>query len=190
MLSAARTGVAAVRTARSRADDRFAARNAHDADVEEAPPDGAEQPSRHDAEGRRREKGGLSPMALDAKVPGALKRNYVAALAVSLVSLGAGACGRHAGKPEPPQVAALAEAVRPAFFAEALRKLGGAHYHAHASVRVGPRGRRADWRHDHDRRVARPCGKLPARARRTIATAAARSSSPGASSPLRYAMGR
>ena len=76
-------------------------------------------------------------MALDAKVPGALKGNYVAALAVSLVSLGAGACARHGGKSAALQVVAPAEAVRPAFFAEALRKLGGAHYHATLRSSVG-----------------------------------------------------
>src|SRR3954468_15048830 len=81
----------------------------------------------------------LSPMALDAKVPGALRGNYVAALAVSLVSLGAGACGRH-GKPDAPKTAALSEAVRPAFFAQALRKLGGAHYHATLHYSVGRPG--------------------------------------------------
>ncbi len=79
-------------------------------------------------------------MALDAKVPGALRGNYVAALAVSLVSLGAGACGRHGGKPAASQVVAPAEAVRPAFFAEALRKLGGAHYHATLRTSVGREG--------------------------------------------------
>ncbi len=75
-------------------------------------------------------------MALDAKVPGALRGNYVAALAVSLVALDAGACGAR-GKPEAPHVVAPAEAVRPAFFAEALRKLGGAHYHATLRYSVG-----------------------------------------------------
>ena len=79
-------------------------------------------------------------MALDAKVPGALRGNYVAALAVSLVSLGAGACGRRGDKPEGPQVVAPAEAVRPAFFAEALRKLGGGHYHATLRTSVGRAG--------------------------------------------------
>jgi hypothetical protein len=79
-------------------------------------------------------------MALDAKVPGALRGNYVAALAVSLVSLGAGACGRHGGNPKAPQVVVPAEAVRPAFLAEALRKLGGAHYHATLRTSVGRAG--------------------------------------------------
>ena len=79
-------------------------------------------------------------MALDAKVPGALRGNYVAALAVSLISLGAGACGRRGGKPEAAHVVAPAEAVRPAFFAEALRKLGGAHYHATLRYSVGRPG--------------------------------------------------
>lgn len=79
-------------------------------------------------------------MPLDAKVPGALKGNYVAALAVTLVTLGAGACGRRAGSPAAPQAAALGDAVRPAFFAEALRKLGGAHYHATLRYSVGRAG--------------------------------------------------
>jgi len=79
-------------------------------------------------------------MALDAKVPGALRGNYVAALAVSLVSLGAGACGRRGGQQPASQVVAPAEAVRPAFFAEALRKLGGAHYHATLRTSVGRPG--------------------------------------------------
>jgi hypothetical protein len=78
-------------------------------------------------------------MALDAKVPGALRGNYLAALAVSLISLGAGACGKRA-KPEPSHVVAPSEAVRPAFFAQALRKLGGAHYHATLHYSVGRPG--------------------------------------------------
>lgn len=76
-------------------------------------------------------------MPLDAKVPGALRGNYVAALAVSLVWLGAGGCGRHGAKPEALQAVAPAEAVRPAFFVEALRRLGGAHYHATLRTSVG-----------------------------------------------------
>jgi hypothetical protein len=79
-------------------------------------------------------------MPLDAKVPGALRGNYVAVLAVSLVSLGAGACGRHGSKPETSQVVAPAEAFRPGFFAEALRRLGGAHYHATLRYSVGRAG--------------------------------------------------
>jgi hypothetical protein len=78
-------------------------------------------------------------MALDAKVPGALKGNYVAALAVSLISLGAGACGKRS-KPDAPHVVAPVEAVRPAFFAAALRKLGGAHYHATLRTSAGRPG--------------------------------------------------
>jgi hypothetical protein len=78
-------------------------------------------------------------MALDAKVPEALRGNYVAALAVLLVSLGAGACGRR-GKPDLARVVAPAEAVRPAFFAGALHKLGGGHYHATLRYSVGRAG--------------------------------------------------
>src|SRR5579863_3701880 len=39
------------------------------------------------AQGDDRRKARLSPMRVDAKVPGALKGNYVAALAVSIVAL-------------------------------------------------------------------------------------------------------
>jgi hypothetical protein len=69
-----------------------------------------------------------------------LKGNYVAALAVSLVAFVAGACGKQGGKPEAPHAAALADAIRPAFFAEALRKLGGAHYHATLRMAAGRAG--------------------------------------------------
>jgi hypothetical protein len=81
-------------------------------------------------------------MRVDAKVPGALKGNYVAALAVSFVALGAlgaGGCGKHGAAP-PARQAALADAVRPAFLATALRKLGGAHYHATLKYGVGRAG--------------------------------------------------
>jgi hypothetical protein len=78
-------------------------------------------------------------MRVDAKVPGALKGNYVAALALSLVALGAGACGKRGGKPAA-QPAAFTDAVRPAFLADALRKLGGGHYHATLRYAVGRAG--------------------------------------------------
>lgn len=68
-----------------------------------------------------------------------MKGNYVAAIAVSLVALGGGACGKRGGKPAA-QPAALADAVRPAFFAGALRKLGGGHYHATLRYAVGRPG--------------------------------------------------
>jgi hypothetical protein len=76
-------------------------------------------------------------MRLDAKVPGALKGNYVVAVVVSIVALGA--CGRRAQGPEP-RLTPLPEAVRPAFLAEAARKLGGAHYHATLRYAVGRAG--------------------------------------------------
>ncbi len=69
-----------------------------------------------------------------------MKGNYVAGLAVSLVAFVAGACSKQGGKPEVPQAAALADAIRPAFFAEALRKLGGAHYHATLRMAAGRAG--------------------------------------------------
>jgi hypothetical protein len=68
-----------------------------------------------------------------------LKGNNVAALAVSIVALAAGGCRKHGAAPEAHQ-AALADAVRPAFLAEALRKLGGAHYHATLKYAVGRTG--------------------------------------------------
>jgi hypothetical protein len=73
-----------------------------------------------------------------------LKGNYVAALAapivalVALIPLGAG-CGRHGAAP-PPKQAAVADAVSPAFLGEALRKLGGGHYHATTKYAVGKTG--------------------------------------------------
>jgi hypothetical protein len=83
-------------------------------------------------------------MRVDAKVPGALKGNYVAALAapiVALVALGplVGGCGRRGAAP-PAKQAALADAVSPTFLSEALRKLGGAHYHATTKYTVGRTG--------------------------------------------------
>jgi hypothetical protein len=68
-------------------------------------------------------------MALDAKVPGALRGNYVAALAVLFISVAGGACGSRRPQ-EAPRTVTPGQAVRPPFFAGALRKLGGAHYHA------------------------------------------------------------
>jgi hypothetical protein len=81
-------------------------------------------------------------MRVDAKVPGALKGNYVAAVAapiLALVALVAAGCGKHPVVASPHK-AALAEAVRPAFLGEALRKLGGAHYHATLKYVVGRPG--------------------------------------------------
>jgi hypothetical protein len=72
----------------------------------------------------------------DAKVPDALKGNNVAALVVALVALPAVGCGRHGATATPRQVP-LADAVRPAVFAAALHKLGGAHYHATLRYAVG-----------------------------------------------------
>jgi len=68
-----------------------------------------------------------------------LKGNYIAALAATIVALGAGSCGRQSTARAPKQ-AALADAVRPAFLGEALRKLGGAHYHATLKYVVGRPG--------------------------------------------------
>ncbi|HEX3902831.1 MAG TPA: hypothetical protein VH853_08260, partial [Polyangia bacterium] len=59
---------------------------------------------------------------------------------VPFVALDAGGCGRDAGKSEARQAAALADAIRPAFFAEALRKLGGGHYHATLRYAIGRAG--------------------------------------------------
>jgi hypothetical protein len=70
-----------------------------------------------------------------------MRGNYAAALALSFVALGTGACGRRIdGKAGVPPAVALGDAVRPAFFAQALRKLGGAHYHATLRYAVGRAG--------------------------------------------------
>jgi hypothetical protein len=69
-----------------------------------------------------------------------MRGNYLAALVVPFVALDAGGCGRDAGKSEARQAAALADAIRPAFFAEALRKLGGGHYHATLRYAIGRAG--------------------------------------------------
>src|SRR6185312_188307 len=115
-----------------------------------------------------------SPMRVDAKVPGALKGNYVVAVAVSLVALGAGACGKRAGKPEA-QPAALGDAVRPAFLAGALRKLGGGTTTPPYAMRWDARAPRP-WRSP----PPRTCGSTGAAtigcARRTTRTAAGKSS--------------
>ena len=68
-----------------------------------------------------------------------MKGNNVAVLVAVATALGPSGCRHHAAEP-PRQVAALAEAVRPAFFARALRKLGGAHYHATLRLAVGRAG--------------------------------------------------
>ena len=80
--------------------------------------------------------------------------------------------------------------------AEAGCVRGGAEAHRrralprHRAVRGRAVGRHPERGHDDDRRVGGPHGQLPIRRDRTIATAAARWCSTGASSPLRYAMGR
>jgi hypothetical protein len=51
-----------------------------------------------------------------------------------------GACGKQGGKPAAAHAAALGDAVRPAFLAEALRKLGGAHYHGTLRTAAGRPG--------------------------------------------------
>ena len=60
---------------------------------------------------------------------------------------------------------------------------------ARSRFTVGPSGGTPQRRHDHDRRLGRSVRATTDFASRTIATAAARWSSTGASSPLRYAMG-
>ena len=84
-------------------------------------------------------------MRVDAKVPGALKGNYVAALAAPIVALALvgspwmAAASTRAAPPRP------AGARWPTRFARrscvtALRKLGGAHYHATLKYAVGRPG--------------------------------------------------
>lgn len=74
----------------------------------------------------------------NAKVPDDLKRIWAIA---AVAALGAGGCGRDKGAGSPAQkVTALADAVRPDFFAQALRRIGGAHFQSTARFAVGQAG--------------------------------------------------
>jgi hypothetical protein len=77
-------------------------------------------------------------MPLDAKVPGALK-GKIRLLALT-VTLAAGACRGEAPAPAGPRRVPPAEAVRPEALASALRRLGGAHYHATLQMKAGRPG--------------------------------------------------
>jgi hypothetical protein len=76
----------------------------------------------------------LSAMPSNAKVSGGLKRILPVLL---VLSLALGACRRGPDAETRRQTATLAEALRPAFFAEALRKAGGGHYHGTARFAAG-----------------------------------------------------
>ena len=78
------------------------------------------------------------PCRLDAKVTGSLKRIHVVALVLS-GALPVAACrGKHDAETRRP--VALSQVMRPEAYAAALRKLGGAHYHATTKLAVGPAG--------------------------------------------------
>jgi hypothetical protein len=81
----------------------------------------------------------LSAMPGNAKVSGGLKRILPVLLAslVSALPLGLGACRRGPDAETRRQTATLAEALRPAFFAEAVRRAGGGHYHGTARFAAG-----------------------------------------------------
>jgi hypothetical protein len=137
-------------------------------------------------------KAAISSMTGDAKVTGALtsKRIWAAGL-VAVPPSAAGACKRdkNAGPCRPRRWTVLADALRPDAFAAAMKRIGGAHFHATARFAAGRRAAHPTW----SRR--RPtCGSTATAitdfASRTIATVAARWCCTGASSPLRYAMGR
>ncbi len=103
-------------------------------------------------------------MALDAKVRASLEAN-LCCRARGLARLARRGRLRQStasrARSPPARWRRWAKRCAPAFFAEALRKLGGAHFHGTLALRVGPRGRRAGRGHHHHRRLARPCGELP-----------------------------
>jgi hypothetical protein len=60
-----------------------------------------------------------------------------APLWLALFAVAAAGCGRGRDAETAKQAATLAEAIRPPYFAEALRRLGGAHYHGTARFAAG-----------------------------------------------------
>jgi hypothetical protein len=79
----------------------------------------------------------------NAKVTPALKRIWVvAAVATAVAVAGAQGCKRNRDKDAVParKVAVLADALRPDVFAAALKRIGGAHFHATSRFAVGPSG--------------------------------------------------
>ena len=89
----------------------------------------------------------LSAMPGNAKVSAGLKRILppfrwlapvvVKACALAACALAASACARGPGADTPRSTTTLAEALRPSFFAEALRRAGGAHYHGTTRFAAG-----------------------------------------------------
>jgi hypothetical protein len=67
----------------------------------------------------------------------ALKASALKASALAACALVAAACARGPGAETPRSTTTLAEALRPSFFAEALRRAGGGHYHGTARFAAG-----------------------------------------------------
>ncbi len=85
----------------------------------------------------------ISSMGLNAKVTPALKRIWTVGLAVAFAAAGGGGgCkrDRNPGAVPARKVAVLSDALRPDVFAAALKRIGGAHFHATARFAVGPSG--------------------------------------------------
>jgi hypothetical protein len=89
-------------------------------------------------------KAAISSMTGDAKVTGALTSKRIWAVGLAAVSAvgGLGACKRDKNHGTMPaqKVAVLADALRPDAFAAALKRIGGAHFHATARFAAGPAG--------------------------------------------------
>ena len=82
-----------------------------------------------------------SLMSVDAKVGAALQGNYLAVLAFASFLGMNGACrGRPVEAEVTRRTATLAEALRPTYYAAALRRIGGAHLHGTLAMAVGRPG--------------------------------------------------
>ena len=89
-------------------------------------------------------KAAIASMAGDAKVTGALTSKRIWAVGLAAVSAvgGLGACKRDKNQGTVPaqKVTVLADALRPDAFAAAMKRIGGAHFHATARFAAGPAG--------------------------------------------------
>ncbi len=103
----------------------------------------------------------VSSMRLDAKVPGALKGNYtVLALRFTALLLLAAGCRGEAPEAGAARRVLPAQAAKPEALAAAMRRLGGAHYHATLKMSAGRPGATPVEVTTIDRCLAGPCGQL------------------------------
>jgi hypothetical protein len=94
------------------------------------------------AKGDDNSQAALSAMPGNAKVSAGLKRilppfRWLALVVLPACALAASACARGPGAVAPRATTTLAEALRPSFFAEALRRAGGGHYHGTTRFAAG-----------------------------------------------------